>query len=296
MILITGATGFVGENLTRYLLSKKLQFIVHERSAPINYASVDTVVHLAGIAHDLKNVVHPKAYYEVNFELTKRLFDAFLESSATKFIFVSSVKASADVVHGILTEDDSPNPQTHYGKSKLMAEEYIQSSILPRGKFYFILRPCMIHGPGNKGNLNLLHHLVSKGLPWPLGAFENKRSFCSINNLLFVFEELIVRDDILSGVYNVADNDPLDTNMLISMIAESNKREAVIWKVSKRFIILLAKIGNLLKLPLNTERLYKLTQNYVVSNHKLLNAIGKDLPIKSRDGMMKTLNSFNGKV
>jgi nucleoside-diphosphate-sugar epimerase len=296
MILITGATGFVGKNLTSHLWAKKLQFVVYERSAPIDYKSVETVVHLAGKAHDLKNVAHPKAYYEANFELTKRLYDAFLESSATKFIFISSVKASADVVHGVLTEEDIPNPQTHYGKSKRMAEEYIQSIPLPIGKSYFILRPCMIHGPGNKGNLNLLYYLVSKGVPWPLGDFENKRSFCSINNLLFIIEELIVRDDILSGVYNVADNDPMDTNMLISLIAKSKNRNAIIWKVSKKYMISIAKIGDLMRLPLNTERLDKLTQNYVVSNQKILNAIGKDLLIKAPDGMMNTLNSFSSKI
>ena len=114
-----------------------------------------SIVHLAGKAHDIKNASNPEEYYETNFELTKRLYDAFLKSNAKKFIFISSVKAAADKVDGILTEDILPNPETHYGLSKLKAEEYILSQELPADKAYYIIRPCMIHGHGNKGNLNL---------------------------------------------------------------------------------------------------------------------------------------------
>ncbi|MEI5579362.1 SDR family oxidoreductase, partial [Streptomyces brasiliscabiei] len=86
----------------------------------------------------------------------------------------------ADQVVGELVEDVIPNATTHYGKSKLLAEKYILTKQIPESKRVYVLRPCMIHGPGNKGNLNLLYNLVSKSIPWPLGAFDNKRSFCSI--------------------------------------------------------------------------------------------------------------------
>lgn len=64
---------------------------------------------------------------------------------------------------------------------------------MQRDKRVYILRPCMIHGPGNKGNLNLLYNVVRKGIPWPLGDFENKRSFTSIDNLCYVVEGLLER-------------------------------------------------------------------------------------------------------
>jgi len=292
MILITGATGFVGRNITSHLRSKKLQFIVYERSTPINCKTVETVLHLAGKAHDLKNVTHPSDYYEANFELTKRLYEAFLLSGATKFIFISSVKAVADEVQGELTEEHIPNPVTHYGKSKLLAEQYILSKEIPEGKLVYILRPCMIHGPVNKGNLNLLYKLASKGIPWPLGAFHNKRSFCSIDNLIFIINELLEREDIPSDVYNVADDVPLSINEVISILAESINRKQRIWSISKGLIELCAKIGNVLKLPLNEERLRKLTDSYVLSNKKLMGAIGKSLPVSSREGLLKTFQSF----
>jgi nucleoside-diphosphate-sugar epimerase len=150
----------------------------------------------------------------------------------------------------------------------------------------------MIHGLGNKGNLNLLYKLVSKRIPWPLGAFENKRSYCSIGNLMFIFKELIERDDIPSGVYNVADDEPLSTNQLIGLIAQSQNRSPTIWNISKKLIGGVAIIGDKLHLPLKTERLQKLTSSYIVSNDKIKAAIGKPLPISSKDGLMKTFQSF----
>jgi nucleoside-diphosphate-sugar epimerase len=151
----------------------------------------------------------------------------------------------------------------------------------------------MIHGPGKKGNLILLYKLLSKGVPWPLGSFENKRSFCSIENLVFIIKELIERDDIPSGVYNVADDEALSTNDVISILTKSQNRKPKICRISKKLIQIIAKIGNLLKLPLNEERLQKLTDSFVVSNQKIKSAIGKPLPISSKEGLLKTFKSFN---
>ena len=289
-LLITGSSGFVGTYLKKYSNSKH-QVIPFNRTYDFN---VDTIVHLAGKAHDLKNVTDPSDYYSVNTELTKKVFDRFIESDSKVFITLSSVKAVADELEVDLTEDYIPNPITDYGKSKLLAEEYILSKVIPEGKRVYILRPCMIHGPGNKGNLNLLYKIVKKGIPWPLGAFENKRSFCSIDNLCFIINELIENDQIPPGIYNIADDEPLSTNELIHLISKILGKEPSIWKMPKSLIIGLAKIGNVLKLPLNKERLDKLTETYIVSNHKIKKAINKSLPISSRDGLFKTLNSFIG--
>jgi nucleoside-diphosphate-sugar epimerase len=295
-IVITGTSGFVGTHLQKNLLQSgyTLQSLSLRNSHWKNEITPEaqTIIHLAGKAHDLKKAADPNEYYQVNYELTQQLFDAFLESSATVFIFMSTVKAVADAVEGSLREAHPPNPITHYGKSKLKAEQYILSKALPAGKRVYILRPCMIHGPGNKGNLNLLYTLVSKGIPWPLAAFENQRSFLSIDNLCFVIQELLNRNDIPSGIYNVADDEPLSTNELISLIAESLNRKPNVWQLSEGFIKSLARFGDKLFLPLNSERLQKLTDSYVVSNQKIKNAIGKPFPISSKDGLLKTFKYF----
>jgi nucleoside-diphosphate-sugar epimerase len=289
-VFITGCHGFVGSFFKNYF-SKHYIFKCFNRN---DYLTIneEVILHFAGKAHDLKNTSNFADYYQDNTELTKTVFDAFLDSNAKVFITLSSVKAVADNLEGALTEEHIPEPTTHYGKSKLLAEQYILSKEIPKCKRVYILRPCLIHGPGNKGNLNLLYKLTFKGIPWPLGAFDNKRSFCSIENLMFIIKELIECESISSGVYHVADDEALSTNDVISILAESQNRKPRIWNISKSLIEHAAKIGNIFKLPLNEERLQKLTDSYVVSNKKLMRAIGKPLPVSSREGLLKTFQSF----
>lgn len=293
-ISITGATGFVGTNLQNYLKSAHEIVPISVRYKPNQEFefTTDIVIHLAGKAHDLKKVSQPQDYYDANYELTKQLFDGFLNSEAKVFVFMSTVKAVADEVRGILSEDAIPNPKTHYGIAKQQAEQYILNYKLPQGKRVYILRPCMIHGPGNKGNLNLLYKLVAKGLPWPLGAFENQRSFLSVENLCFVIKELLENESIPSGAYQVADNESLSTNELIQLLGESLEKKSTIWKIPSSLIKGVAKLGDTLHLPLNSERLQKLTESYVVSNNKIIAAIGKKLPIQAKEGLLITCKSF----
>lgn len=307
-ILITGIHGFVGSNLVKELAGKNqiygLDIVVPEREGVVKTFSwedldegklpeVDAIVHLAGKAHDTKNRADADVYFRVNTDLTKRVFDYFLKSSAKKFVFFSSVKAAADFVSGdILTEDIVPAPVGPYGESKIKAEEYIRSKELPEGKFVYILRPCMIHGPGNKGNLNLLYSVVSKGIPWPLGAFENRRSFTSIGNLCFAVEGLLTKK-VASGIYHMGDDEALSTNELIELICRTLGKKVHIWKINRSLMEFCAKIGTALHLPLNVERLTKLTENYVVSNAKIKKALGvEQLPVRAEEGMVATIQSF----
>ena len=293
-ITITGASGFIGSYLTDFCKDKYKICTLSRDELYLDFKiNSDIVIHLAGIAHDIRKKQNSEIYYQVNNSLTRSVYNKFLISNATIFINLSSIKAVIDSFDVEITEELAPNPITHYGKSKLLAEQYIFSKAIPDGKRVYILRPCMIHGPGNKGNLNLLFKIVFKNIPWPLGAFENKRSFCSIDNLMFIFNELIEREDIPSGIYNVADDEPLSTNELIGLIAQSQNRNPKLWNISKKFIEGVASIGDKLRLPLNTERLQKLTSSYVVSNAKIKAAIGKPLPVSSREGLLKTFKSFN---
>ena len=303
-LIITGITGFVGQNLNNYLKegsevigvsrmsNKENNFISYQEINNTYLNEFDAFIHLAGNAHDLKKTSEDKEYYEANTELTKKVFNQFLESSSKVFIFMSSVKAATDVVQGILSEDIMPDPVTVYGKSKLAAEEYILSKEIPENKRVYILRPCMIHGPNNKGNLNLLYNFVSKGIPYPFGRYVNKRSFVSVDNLCFVIKELIDNSKIESGIYNIADDISLSTIDLVQMMSEILCKPTRILKVPKLLIRLIAKLGDFLPLPINSERLVKLTENYEVSNLKIKNAIQKKLPISSSEGIKKTLISF----
>lgn len=305
-ILITGIHGFVGSNLVETLKENHTIYgvdIVSPIKKGVSYTfswddldagqvpAVDAIIHLAGKAHDTKNQAAAEVYFKVNTGLTQKIYDYFLRSSAQKFIFFSTAKAAADRVEGVLTEDVAPAPVGPYGESKIKAEEYILSHPAPE-KSVYILRPCMIHGPGNKGNLNLLYSVVSKGIPWPLGAFENRRTFTSIDNLSFVISGLLTKD-VPSGIYNMGDDEALSTNELIEVICESLCKKAHIWKLPKGLMNDVAKLGGWLHLPLDPERLRKLTENYISSNAKIKEALGvEQMPVRAIDGLKKTLISF----
>lgn len=296
-ITITGASGFVGQNLQQYL--KERQYGVKKLSLRNeNWTNhIDTeataIVHLAGKAHDTANTSADEEYFKVNRDLTKELFNLFLKSNIRDFFYFSSVKAVADTVDGVLEEDVQGCPYTPYGKSKLEAEQYLLEQMLPEGKRLFIIRPCMIHGPGNKGNLNLLYKVVEKGIPWPLAAFHNQRSFLSIDNLSYLVEQMLVQAEVQSGVYNFADDDALSTNELVALISETLGKKPKLWSISAGLIKGVVKIGDVLPLPLNSERLKKLTESYVVSNAKIKQALGIDkLPLTAKEGLEKTIKSF----
>ncbi len=343
-VLITGAFGFVGTNLSTYLAEKGHELwaldVAGASSGRDSYVrrfgwdelelipwdAVDAVVHLAGKAHDTRNTSDAQSYFDVNVGLTKKVLEAWQKISSQKctsvptfqhasipvkkFLFFSSVKAVADRVEGALTEEAEPNPQTPYGRSKLEAEKEVLKcgrSQVPESEKTtanganlanetnfraYILRPCMIHGPGNKGNLNLLYGVVRKGLPWPLGDFENRRSFASIGNVCAAVEGLLT-GDVPAGVYQVSDDEPLSTNELIALMAQALGRRARVWRVPARFVRAAARAGDLLRLPLNSERLKKLTESYVVSNVRLKRALGwREMPLRAHEGLEKTFKSF----
>ncbi len=325
-ILITGIHGFVGSNLVAALKEAHqiygLDIVSPEKEGVVKTFSwddldkempaIDAVIHLAGKAHDTKNKSAADVYFKVNTGLTQRIFDWFLTQSSTKkFIFFSTVKSAADYVQGdILTEECVPTPVGPYGESKIKAENYIIEKFAPEAlqnpyhafedsalypdKQVYIMRPCMIHGPGNKGNLNLLYGVVRKGIPWPLGAFENRRSFTSISNLCMVIEGLLTKN-VTSGIYHMADDEALSTNELIEVICSALGKKAHIWHIPKGLMNGVAKVGGCLRLPLNPLRMQKLTENYVVSNAKIKKALGiKKMPVSAKEGLKATILSFKG--
>lgn len=308
-ILITGVHGFVGSNMVKALSKENLIYGLDIVSPikdgvrftfswdlldkPNEIPEVDAIIHLAGKAHDTKNEADAETYFKVNTELTKTIFDYFLKMPrCKKFVFFSTAKAAADKVDGILTEDVIPTPVGPYGESKIAAEKYIQEN-MPTDKQVYIFRPCMIHGPGNKGNLNLLYNVVRKGIPWPLGAFENRRTFTSVENICFAVNGVLTKD-VPSGIYNMGDDEALSTNELIEEICKSLGKKAHIWKLPKGLMNGFAKLGDILHLPLNSERLRKLTENYISSNEKIKKALGVErMPVDARTGLQTTLRSFN---
>ena len=313
-ILITGITGFIGSNLVRYLNETSEVNIYGQSRNPerarerfgdgikdcitdvdsnwLDENNIDAIIHLAGIAHDLKGKYKEEDYQEINVKKTQEIFEKFQASSvSSKFIFLSSVKAVTDTCEGILNETANPDPLTPYGKSKLEAEEIILQNKKSEKKVY-VLRPAMVYGPGNKGNLNLLYRFVKSGIPYPLAAFGNMRSFLSVNNLCFVIES-IIKQQVPTGTYHLSDGEDLSTNELVDVIGKACDKHVRKLAIPKSMIRCMASAGTFFKLPLNKQSLQKLTESYRVSNRKITTVLDRAMPYKTKDELVNTIRSFN---
>lgn len=294
IIDITGFSGFIGKNILESKFSKEFNFNkIDLRSKNQIKIKGLCLIHLAGIAHDTSNKYSHEDYLKINYRLTKIVFDKFLKSKSKIFIFFSSSKAVRDSYNGIIYENTKKKPTTSYGISKLKAEKYIIKKIKNiNSKKVYILRPAMIHGKHNKGNLNLLLEYIKKGYPWLFGSYINKRSYLSIDNLLFIINELISKK-IPSGVYNVSDNDTISTNEIIELIKLETKSNNLVIKIPKVLINFIFKIFTILNFRFNNNMLNKITGNFVVSNSKIMKNINKKLPLDVKSGIKKTIKILN---
>jgi len=318
-IMVTGINGYIGRNLQAYFKPPDYELIGIERSdlyTGINNTSQPhCIIHLAGLAKETNDPKLAEEYQQVNTELTKTMFNFFLSSSASTFIFFSTVKAAADFSETPLAETVVPHPTTIYGQSKLNAEKYILENLPNDGRKVYILRPCMIHGPEPKQNLLALYNYFRKGLPWPFGNISNNRSYLSIGNLNFILEKLLanlqpeperslarrsqtcnLKPVIPSGIYHLADDSPLSTKRIIELIGENLGKKSLMINLPAWLVKALARVGTLLHLPINQETIKKLTGNYLVSNEKIKKALNiTRLPLSAEEGMRHTLESMNHK-
>lgn len=297
-IAITGSNGFVGKNLIPFFESQHIETVsVQVRSENVERISLsameaDALVHLAGIAHDLKGEHAEAAYQKSNTDLSIALINQFLDSNIGDFIYLSSVKAIADTTSEVLKEATAITSTTAYGISKLKVEQYIQKLAIPEGKRIFVLQPTLMYGAGSKGNLHVLYNFVRRKLPYPFAAFQNKRSFLNVKNLGFVMVQILKKKELKSDKFLVADDQTYSTNQLIQAIAAALKVNSSTLKLPQSLIRFFAKIGDVLRLPVNSSMLSKLTGNFEVDNSKIKNALGiSSLPFELQDGIKDMIDN-----
>ncbi len=303
-ILITGICGYIGKNLVSYfndlpnlkiygLDIKKAKIYgvkkIYSWDKLDKIGNVDCVIHLAGLAHDLIGKTPLNEYISVNFGLTKQIFEWSMKAGVKKFIFFSSIKAVSDNPKSAINELEIKKPNTPYGISKSMAEDFLLNN--NKLEKLYILRPVMVYGPNSKGNLNKLYNFINMGYPWPFGSFQNKRSYCSIVNLNFILKNLIERNDIKEGIYNISDSDSISTNDLVRIIYQSLNLKPRIIKIPKFIIYLIFRFLGLFKKNYK-QTFFKITGNYEVKNQKIKNEIGKDLVISTKDALIDTFNEM----
>ncbi|WP_333889205.1 NAD-dependent epimerase/dehydratase family protein [Sphingobacterium siyangense] len=297
-VLLLGARGFIGKNLSIYLSKDYLIKQISLRDADWEKEALfgDVFINLVGKAHDHEKKATEADFYHANLELAMKSFQVFKDSSAKLFIHISSLAALEEYESNEpLTEDAICHPSSWYGKSKHAAEEWLLAQEIPKDKRLIILRPPMVHGPGDKGNLKLLFNFVEKGIPYPLIKFKNERSFIGIENFCFFIGQVIQKfNSMQNGIFHIADDEPLSTSDILQIIEEVTDRKVFNIGIPKYLIILMAKIGDFMPFPLNSKRLKKMTGTLLVANNKIKEQLKIEmLPITTREGMIKTIESFS---
>lgn len=298
-IIITGSSGFVGLNLMSFLSQQRFELsplrLRSENVASLTAADLeaDAIIHSGGIAHDLKGVRAEEDYQRDNTWLSIQLIDKFLRSNASDLIFISSVKALADTATEVIDERYKASPTTAYGVSKYKVEQYINALTLPKGKRIFILQPTLMYGAGCKGNLASLHKFVSKKMPYPFGAFSNRRSMLNVKNLGFVIAELLKDRSIPGDRFLVADDEPQSTSGLIHEIATAMDMKPRMINIPRFVISALAKVGDVSFLPLNSSMLSKLVDDLIVDNSKIKKVLHIDsMPYAISSGIKDMIDSM----
>lgn len=292
-VLITGSTGFIGNHL-KNSFEGKFNLILPSRedlTMESLFNNVDIVIHLAGKAHDIDGVDLSNEYNIWNTKLTNDLYDRFLISDSSVFIFMSTILVSSSNSSVPLTEEMIPNPISNYAKSKYESEIHISQSKMPHGKRYYILRTPLVYGNGNKGNLMLLYNFIKKITFWPLGNYHSERSFCDVRNLSFVIEKLISIKKIENGIYHIADDYPFNLNDLYVSLAKFFNKRPIIVRFPKLMIHFVFLLGSLFNLSFNLNRLKKITSSLLVSNKKIKTAIGSDMPHGSIDDLLQSFKN-----
>lgn len=230
-ILVTGASGFIGQHVVRVLAERGYNVRAAARH-PIVFDSprvegvavgdmsrsfaaeflvrgVDAVVHAAGLSH-ARSDLPPAAYTAINVDATRQLARAARASRVKRFVLMSSIRAQVGVTSPeIVTEALPARPTDAYGRSKLAAEAIMARMLEDSSTHWTVLRPALVYGPGVKGNMAALMRLAALPVPLPFGALKARRSLVSIGNLISALQYVLQTQTAEDATFVVADREAL---------------------------------------------------------------------------------------
>ena len=323
-ILVTGATGFIGCHLLPVLHQQGWQTTAAVRddfrqplSIPIKTIKVgeiddmtdwqeallgiDTVIHLAGRAHILHETIsNPEAaFIKVNTKGTINLVKQSLKAGVKHFIFVSSIHAMAAESDDILNENSSCHPDSPYGRSKLQAEQALIELAKDSNMTWTILRPTLVYGPGNPGNMERLMKLIKRGLPLPFGAIKNRRSFVFVGNLVAAIITCLDHPNAANQIFLISDNQAVSTPQLIRLIAQQIQQPCQLLPVPTTLLRFLGYLGDRIEsitgknLPFNTYNIDRLLGSLAVDSSYIQKTLDWQPPFTLEQGLARTIQPEN---
>ena len=311
-VVVTGANGFVGQAVCRALLgigypvrglvrrtgacvpgvdewlSSTADFNGIESAWPADLHA-DSVIHLAARVHVMRDdAIDPLAAFRAtNVAGSLRLAKAAHRNGVRRFVFVSSIKAVAEIDPGRpLREDDTPNPEDPYGRSKLEAEIALRQFAEESGLEVVIVRPPLVYGPGVRANFLSLMSAIAKGIPLPLGALEARRSLVYVDNLADAIVRCATERNELAGCFHVADNESPTVAELARAIGRHLDKPARLLRVPPTWLRVAGRVTG--RLP----QIERLTGSLRVDNAHLRTALGWQPNYSLEQGLAQTARWF----
>jgi UDP-glucose 4-epimerase len=245
-VLVTGATGFVGNALCKHLATHGHQVMRAVRrdatlSGDIVFSEIDgatdwaealtgcdVVVHLAARVHMMDDTApDPLALYQAtNTDATLNLARQATQAGVKRFVYVSSIKVNGEGRDTPYREADAAAPEGAYAISKWEAEQGLQRIAADSGLEVVILRPPLVYGPGVKANFQQLLRMVARGWPLPLGAIRNRRSLLYLGNFVDAIRVCIEHPAAAGQTFLLDDGQAVSTPELIRALSHAMGRPA----------------------------------------------------------------------